>query len=336
MSRIAFLRQIARHTPGVVLSRFRRGPSRPSWSLDFELFTTALRHTKLEVPRRDWKALRALFDGLGHPLPFLVQDSPSLRRIHREETKVGGVPVTWFVPNTLGVTGSSAEVTLLYLHGGGYVFGSMATHGDLVARLALAAPARALAPEYRLAPEHPFPAAIDDVVAVYRALLANGTEPKRLVVGGDSAGGGLTLALLQRLRDAGEPLPAGAVLISPWVDLTAKGGSVTENAAFDWMNEAIVQDWIETYLNGHDRRDPLVSPVYADLSGLPPLLIQVGGAELLDDQIHVLAARAREHGVDARLVVEPDMIHAWHVFASLFSQCGRAIDDVGAFVRSVT
>jgi monoterpene epsilon-lactone hydrolase len=230
---------------------------------------------------------------------------------------------------------NAKDITFLYLHGGAYIFGSAKSHGELIARLALACPARALAPEYRLAPEHPFPAGIDDCVAVYRALLASGTDPKRLIVGGDSAGGGLTMAVLQRIRDAGEPLPAGAVLICPWSDLSAEGGSLTTNAPFDWGNEEVVERWLAAYLDGHDKRDPLASPVFADLRGLPPLLIQVGDAELLQDQAVMLAARAKEHGVDVRLVLEPDMVHDWHSFAWLLSHCARAIDDVGAFVRSV-
>jgi acetyl esterase/lipase len=333
MSQTVFLRHLARHSARVAISRLRRGPVRPSWSFAFELFTTALRHTSLEISKRDWALQRVAFDALATP-PFLAD---VFHRVVREPVKLGGVPAEWFVPKTLGIAGSpSGDVTLLYFHGGAYIFGSLKSHGELIARLALASPARTIAPEYRLAPEHPFPAAIDDAVAVYRALLASGTDPKRLVVAGDSAGGGLTMSLLLRLRDAGEPLPAGAALICPWVDLTAKGGSLTENAPFDWADEETAHRWIATYLNGHDRRDPLVSPVFADLTGLPPLLVQVGGAELLHDQARMLAERAKEANVDARFVVEPDMVHDWHSFAGVFAHCARAIDDVGAFVRSVT
>ena len=331
MSQIVFLRHLVRHTPRVALSRLRNGPGRPSWSFGFELFTTAMRGTALEIARLDWKGQRLAYDTLATPL------SPVLKRVDREEVTVGGVPAVWFTPKIpVGAGSLGAGATLLYLHGGAYIFGSTRSHGELIARLALATPARTLAPEYRLAPEHPFPAAIEDAVAVYRALLASGTDPKRLVVAGDSAGGGLTMALLQKLREHGDPLPAGAALLCPWVDLTAKGGSLTDNAAFDWSNEEVGHRWIEAYLNGHDRRDPLVSPVFADLAGMPPLLVQVGDAELLHDQAVMLATRAKEAGVDVRFVVEPDMVHDWHSFAGLFSHCARAIDDVGAFVRSVT
>jgi acetyl esterase/lipase len=331
MSQLVLLRHLVRHTPRVALSRLRKGPGRPSWSFGFELFAAAMRGTALDIAALDWQGQRRAYDALANTY------APALRRVRREHTTDFGVPAVWFVPKAPGGGAALAtDVTVLYLHGGAYIFGSTRSHGELIARLALATPARVLAPEYRLAPEHPFPAAIEDAVSVYRALIARGTDPKRVVVAGDSAGGGLTMALLQKLRDAGDPLPAGAALLCPWVDLTAKGGSLTDNAAFDWSNEDVGHQWIEAYLNGHDRRDPLASPVFADPKGLPPLLVQVGGAELLHDQATKLAVRATEAGVDVRLVVEPDMVHDWHSFAGIFSHCARAIDDVGAFVRSVT
>ncbi len=330
MSQLVFLRHLVRHAPRVAVSRLRNGPSRPSWSFGFELFTTAMRGTALDFARLDWSGQRRAYDALANAF------APVLRRVTRQPTNIGGVPSVWFTPKTASAAGAIGDATLLYFHGGAYIFGSTRSHAELIARLALATPARVLAPEYRLAPEHPFPAAVDDALAVYRALLAGGTDPKRLVVAGDSAGGGLTMALLQKLREAGDPLPAGAVLICPWVDLTAKGGSLAENAAFDWSNEDVGHTWIAAYLDGHDRRDPLASPIFADMKGLPPLLVQIGGAELLHDQATTLAARAREAGVDVRLVVEPDMVHDWHSFAGVFSHCARAIDDVGAFARSVT
>jgi acetyl esterase/lipase len=328
MSPQAFLRHLAQQAPRVAFSRVIRGPARPSWSFGFELFVSALRETVHDISMLDWPGLRAGHDVLVKP--------GSLRRVTRAETALGGVPTSLFVPRDLGAPGSPGDgATLLYFHGGAYIFGSMRTHGDLIGRLAVSAPARTFAPTYRLAPEHPFPAAIDDAVAVYEALLATGVDARRLVVAGDSAGGGLTMALLLRLRDAGDPLPAGAALICPWVDHTAEGGSLARNAPFDWTDAAVVRRWSAAYLGGHDPRDPLASPVYADLHGLPPLLVQTGDAELLYDQIIALARRAEEAGVDTRLMVEPDMIHDWHSFAGYFPRCKRAIDDVGAFVRSV-
>lgn len=281
-------------------------------------------------------AMRVAFESLSSP-PKQV-----LRQVRRERASFAGVPATWFTP--IDPPRSHTDTTILFLHGGGYVFGSARSHTELVARIALLSPAKVLVPEYRLAPEHPFPAAIEDCVAVYRELVASGgADPSKLVIGGDSAGGGLTMAVLQKIREleqaSGEPAPhpAGAFLICPWVDLTAEGGSADTNVDFDWLGDGDFGDqWKEAYLNGHDPRDPLCSPAaYGDLRGLPPLLIHVGEAELLRDQVLALAKRAKEHGVDTRLVVAPDMIHVWHSFAGMFPECGRAIDEIGAFVRSV-
>jgi acetyl esterase/lipase len=225
---------------------------------------------------------------------------------------------------------------VVYLHGGGFVIGDLDTHDEPCRIVCRHGGAHVLSVEYRLAPEHPFPAAIDDVVAVYHAIIESGVDPKRLVVAGDSAGGGLTMALLLRLRDAKEPLPAGAALICPWVNLVAKGGSLDTNAAFDWGNERIGNHWSATYMNGQDPAQPLASAVFADLTGLPPLLIQVGAAELIYDQSVALHERAKAAGVDARLAVGEDQIHDWHSFANLFPECARPIDEIGGFVREVT
>lgn len=323
---LTFLKHFAKQTPSIVYARARRGPARGTWSFRYELFAAAMRGVQLEVAHRSWAEQREAFDALAGTW------SPALRRVTRQRTALGGVPGEWIVP----AAPAELPVTMLYLHGGGYVFGSVRSHAELIARLALAAPARAFAPEYRLAPEHPFPAAIDDVVAVYRALLASGVDPKRLVVAGDSAGGGLTMALLQRIRDAKEPLPAGAALVCPWVNLVAKGGSLEANAAFDWGDEAVGNRWIAAYMNGQDPAQPLASAVFADLSGLPPLLIQIGQAEILFDQATMLHARAKEAGVDARLSVGEDQIHDWPSFANLFPECVTPIDEIGGFAREVT
>jgi epsilon-lactone hydrolase len=326
VSQARFLRHLAKQSPGVLLSRFRKGPARESWSFGFELFTTALRHTTFDLATLDWPDLRASFDDLAK------SQSRALLRVKRQSARVGGVEATWFFPRRLG---QDRPTTVLYLHGGGYVFGSSRSHRVLIARLALASPARVLAPDYRLAPENPYPAALEDAVAVYRGLLDQGVDPARLVVGGDSAGGGLTLALLLRLRVEGVPLPAGAILLCPWVDLTAQGGSLAENASFDWGNEEIGRRWIRAYLGDRDPTDPFVSPVFADLRGLPPLLVQVGAAELLRDQVATFVERACAAGVDVRATVEPDMVHDWQTFASFFPTCARPIHEAGAFVREV-
>lgn len=325
-NQVTFLKHLAKQAPGILYSRALNGPARPTWSFRYELFAAAMRGVQFEVASRTWQEQREAFDALSGTL------APSLARVTRDRTAHGGVPGEWFTPKSP----SELPVTMLYLHGGGYVFGSAKSHAELIARIALAAPARVFAPEYRLAPEHPFPAAIDDAVSVYRAIIESGVDPKTLVVSGDSAGGGLTMALLQRLRDAKDPLPAGATLICPWVNLVAKGGSLESNAPFDWGNEAIGNRWSATYMNGEDPAHPLASAVFADLTGLPPLLIQVGAAELIYDQSVLLHERAKAAGVDARLAVGEDQIHDWHSFAHLFPECARPIDEIGGFVREVT
>jgi acetyl esterase/lipase len=325
MSQLLFLQNIARSFPRVAASRLRRGPARPSWSFRFELFARAMRGTFGAICTRSMVEQRAAFEAMANTR------SPALGKVKREPIEAGGVPCEWFTPRT-----DVDSSVILFLHGGGYVFGSTRTHGALIARIALAARSRVLAPNYRLAPEHPFPAAVDDAVAVYEHLLAEGIAANRIVVSGDSAGGGLTMSLLLRLRDTKRPLPAGAALICPWVDHTAAEGSVVDNEPYDYGTRDIAHMWRDAYLAGVERDDPRVSPVFADLKGLPPMLVQVGGAELLCDQASALARRANEHGVDARLHVEPDMIHDWHSFADFFSHCHKPIDDIGKFVREVT
>jgi len=242
----------------------------------------------------------------------------------------GGVPCEW-------VAGPGADdgAVVLYLHGGSYVLGSVATHRGLVARLSEACGATALVVGYRLAPEHPFPAALEDAIGAYRWLLARGTDPARVVVAGDSAGGGLAAATLVALRDAGEPLPAAAVLLSPWVDLEGTGASLAANADADPMIDlGGLRRAAAAYLDGVDPRTPLAAPLHADLGGLPPLLIQVGGNEALLDDALRFAARARAARVKVRLDRWDEMIHVWQAFAPLVPEASAALARVGAFVRA--
>jgi acetyl esterase/lipase len=239
-------------------------------------------------------------------------------------------PAEWLTP-----PGVRADAVVLYLHGGGYVIGSPRSHRHLAAAIARAAGTRALLLDYRLAPEHPFPAAIEDAVAAYQWLLRQGIAPARVVIGGDSAGGGLTMATLLALRDRGLPLPAGAVCISPWVDLTNSAPSYTTKAAVDPI---VTLDGItqlaQAYIGTGDPKQPLVSPLYADLRGLPPLLIHVGSDEVLLDDALGLGARARAAGVDATVREWPQMIHVWHWFLSMLDEADQAITDIGAFVKA--
>jgi epsilon-lactone hydrolase len=229
------------------------------------------------------------------------------------------------------------HAALLYLHGGGYVIGSPRSHRHLAAALARAAGAATLLPDYRLAPEHPFPAAIDDAVAAYRWLLERGALPERTVIAGDSAGGGLTVATLLALRDRGLPSPAAGICISPWVDLTCTAPSYASKAASDpIVTGEGVGLMAQAYLGVTDPKTPLASPLFADLTGLPPLLVQVGSEEVLLDDAVGLAERAKAAGVAATLEVWPDMIHVWHWFFPMLDEGQRAIDGAGTFVRSST
>jgi len=249
-----------------------------------------------------------------------------------ESVNAGGVDAEWVcAPN------AANDRFVLYLHGGGYVIGSVKTHRDMIARISRAAQARVLALNYRLAPEAPFPAAVDDTVAGYRWLLAQGAKPARTAIAGDSAGGGLTAATLVAIRDAKLPTPAGGVLLSPWVDLEGLGESMKTRVEVDPVvrKEGLV-GMAQAYLGGQDPKTPLAAPLHADLHGLPPLLIQVGDAETLLDDSTRLDARARAAGVRTKLEVWPEMIHVWQLFASFRPEGQQAIDGIGKFIIAQT
>lgn len=240
-----------------------------------------------------------------------------------------GVPAEWTVAN-----GARDDVAIVYFHGGGYAMGSLNTHRGHCARLSGAARARVLSVDYRLGPEHPHPAAVEDAVAAVRFVRASGFAPRRTAVAGDSAGGGLTLAALVALRDAGDPTPAAGLCISPWTDLAFTGDTLESKAAEDPMvRTADLRLMADAYLAGRDAKTPLASPLYADLTGLPPLLLQVGSAEiLLDDAVRV-AERARKAGVEADLRVWQDMFHVWHAFAQILPEGQAAVDEMAAFLE---
>ena len=225
---------------------------------------------------------------------------------------------------------------IMYLHGGGYVSGSLGSHRHLVAQAGREARARTLAVGFRLAPEHPFPAALEDALDGYRFLLSSGFEPRHIAIAGDSAGGGLTIASLVKLRDAGLPLPACAWCISPWVDLEGLGASMTTKAETDpLIQRPYLIELAAAYLQGADPRSPLASPMHADLEGLPPLLLQVGSAEtLLDDAVR-LAGVAGDANVMVKLEIWPDMIHVWHLFYQQLAPGRRALAAAGDFIRSM-
>ena len=242
----------------------------------------------------------------------------------------GGIPGEWSI-----APGSDAARVLIYFHGGGYCSGSIVSHRRLVTEAGRAAAARTLAIEYRLAPEHPFPAAFDDALAAWRFLRAQGVAAKTIAVGGDSAGGGLSIALTNRLCTDGEEQPACVWLISPWTDLTMSGSTMVSKDAVDPMiRKAYLEELAGSYVPaGMDRKDPRVSPLFADLTGFPPMLVQVGSDEtLLDDAVR-FAAAAGAAEVAVTLEIWPHMIHAWPVWNARLESGRRALAKAGAFMR---
>lgn len=232
---------------------------------------------------------------------------------------------------------AGAARTILYLHGGGYYFCSPRTHRAITFGLAPRAEAEVFSLDYRLAPEHPFPAALDDALAAYRQLLAAGRRAGSLVIAGDSAGGGLALAMLVALRDAGDPLPAGAVLYSPWTDLASTGASIRENDGRDPMFCGDVFARVASlYLGTASATHPYASPVYADLHGLPPLYMLAGSTETLLDDTRRVADQARAAGVPVECEIAPDLPHVWPIYAPFMPEAQRALDDTARFVRRVT
>jgi monoterpene epsilon-lactone hydrolase len=306
----------------VAVARLRRGPLLPTWSFGYEVVILAQKrfHERVarltpEEERRAWASLKG--------------QNPSSKRVVWSRSTLAGVDSIEIVPHGQ----SRSERVILYLHGGGFLYGSEHSHGELCSRIALAAEARLVFPLYRLAPEHPFPAALQDALAVYRGLLDRGVPRTDIVVAGDSAGGNLALALLVTLRDRAEPLPAAAVLVSPCVDLTERTGSIERNERFDWASPWMFDRWQREYLADKDPRDPLASPLYADLRGLPPLLIQIGTAEMLYDQVNAFAQRAKGAGVEVTFEEYPDRVHLWHALAPLFPEFQESFARIGKFVR---
>ncbi|HLI89998.1 MAG TPA: alpha/beta hydrolase [Ktedonobacteraceae bacterium] len=254
---------------------------------------------------------------------------PRKRGIRYEPCSVAGLPAEW-----ISAPGAGEERTILYLHGGGYIMGSINTHRSLAADLSQIAQARVLLVEYRLAPEHPFPAALEDALLAYRWLLGQGTAPHHLAVAGDSAGGGLVISLLVAARDEGLPQPAVAACLSPFVDLTLTGTSLKTRRKADVMIQADLMPLvIQAYLGETDPATPLASPLYADMHGLPPLLIQVGTDEVLLDDATRLAARARDAGVPVTLEIWEGMFHSWQAWGTLLPEAHQALAHVGEFIR---
>jgi monoterpene epsilon-lactone hydrolase len=270
-----------------------------------------------------WPERRQRLDDVGSVWP--VADDVKISSVD-----VNGVPGEWSI-----VPGSDPSRVLMFFHGGGYCSGSILSHRRLVTEAGRAAGVRTLAIAYRLAPEHPFPAAYDDVLTAWRFLRDQNIAATHIAVGGDSAGAGLTLALIGRLRDAQAELPGCAWLISPWTDLTMSGSTLSSKEDVDpLIHKQYLIELADAYLPaGMDRKDPRVSPLYADLKGFPPVLIQVGSAETLLDDATRFAAVAGAAEVRVTLEIWPQMIHAWPLWNARLEPGRRALASAGAFIR---
>jgi epsilon-lactone hydrolase len=285
----------------------------------------AIRKLLTSKPRPvGWAERRARLDEVGSVWP--VADDVTLA-----EVDAGGVPGEWS-----SVPGSDPSRVLMFFHGGGYCSGSIRSHRRMVTEAGRAAAVRTLAIGYRLAPEHPFPAALDDALAAWRFLRGQGIAAEHIAVGGDSAGGGLTIGLINTLRGRGEQQPGCAWLASPWTDLTMSGATLASKDAVDpLIHKAYLEELADAYVPaGMDRKDPRVSPLYADLSGFPPALIQVGSAETLLADASRFAEAAGAADVPVTLEIWPHMIHAWPLWNAHLEPGRRALASAGAFIRA--
>ncbi len=252
--------------------------------------------------------------------------------IKQKKQTIAQVPTVHIQPKT-----TQSGRGILYLHGGGYVVGSSKSHAKLAAQIGHAAQAQVWLPEYRLAPQHPSPAAIEDVVAVYKALLAQGQDPKKIVIAGDSAGGGLSLSTAIAIRDAGLPLPAALVLLSPWVDLSLSGSTIKTHATQDAM---LSEGWLtwcaKNYCGQKSATDPTCSPLYAELTGLPPVLIHVGTEEVLLDDAKRLAEQTEKYGIPTNLRVYDQVGHVFQFHAGILKESNDSIERIGQFIDKHT
>ncbi len=301
--------------------RWIRGPGHPTWSWRAEVLSVIARTAAHGVVGMPVTRLRAGLLGATRPAAFR-------KCVTHRTLEIAGRPAEEHTPK--GWT--PVRPTVLYLHGGGYIVGSPATHRDLITRLAWNTGCRCVALDYRLAPEAPYPAALEDTLGAVAELIAE--EPQTaLWLAGDSAGGGLSLATLIALRDRGLPQVSGALLLSPWVDLTPAGLDPSVDNDHDYLCSGLLQMCRDSYVGDADDQDPCISPATADLTGLPPLMIQAGGAEIFLPQIQALAERARTAGVEVVLEVGEGMVHVFQAFGLFLPEARDAIRSLGAFLR---
>jgi acetyl esterase/lipase len=279
------------------------------------LFTPFPKILDIKKERADMDAMAKLFKPLAE--------------INCTRADIQGVPAEWITPPVV-----DKDRGILYLHGGYFISGSIESHRHLAGSIAYAAQAKALIIEYRLAPEHRFPAGMEDALVAYQWMLAQGYEPSQIFLAGDSAGGGLVLSTLLALKERSLPLPAGGVCLSPATDLTFSGESWKKNLKKELIVNPYTADKLQSiYLGDVDARNPLASPLFGDLQGLPPIMIQVGSDEMLLSDAQVFAERAKQAGVEVRLEVWPGMQHVWQYAASRLPEGRKAIDRIGEFIR---
>ena len=323
--RLRFYGALTYAVTGAVVRRVWRGKTHADWPLAYELAMPFLR-----VAGGDYYDF-----GIELARKRVSPITPSVaRKLRLSQGTLAGLAVDIHTPR------GSAEVgtvpTVLFLHGGGYVTCSPGSHRDVIARIAVRAKARCVAPDYRLAPEHPYPAALDDAVACYRAMIASGVSPRSLFVAGDSAGGGLAVALVLRLGELGEPAPRGVILLSPWLDLTLTREALRGKGTGDYIGAESLAANAAQYAGARSLAEPGVSPLHAELAGLPPVLMETGEWETLCEQNQRFADRLRQAGVDVRHTVVPGMLHAFPCFSAILPQGVQAVERVAAFIDDLS
>ena len=306
-----------------IVRRLLLGPLLPSWSWSTELSVASARAVIARASEHPNPLVTRIGLRMTVPLPPTLRSRVEVRRV-----RLGGVEADRYLP----ADPKSPELTILYFHGGGYVFGNPGTHRQLIARLAASARVNALAPVYRLAPSARYPAAVDDAEAAYRVLLARGLDPESIILAGDSAGGGLAAALVVRIRSEALPMPGGLMMFSPYLDLTHGSYTIRTNAATDYLPAGSMRTPNDVYADADLLDHPEVSPITADLEGFPPALIFAGGAEMLLGDSLRFAEEAESAGVDITLEVEDEMMHVWPAFADWEPAAARTFDTADAWL----
>jgi acetyl esterase/lipase len=307
------------------IRRLLLGPTLPTWMWRTEWTVASVRSIIAVATKYSDDPIILRFGLKARlPVPWSLRAKVRVRSV-----RVGGIPADRFTPTAT----AEPAMTFLYFHGGGYVFGNPGTHRQFIAKLVTTTGASAVAPRYRLAPRHRYPAAVNDAETVYRALLDRGLDPASIIVAGDSAGGGLATALLLRIRSKGLPMPGGAMLISPYLDLEHTAYTIRTNAGTDYLPLSELSTPNNWYAEPDQLRDPEVSPVYTDLTGLPPLLVFAGGAEMILGDSITLAEHAHRDDVPIDLVIEDEMMHVWPVLVDWQEASERTLEQAGEWVK---